>query len=49
MRGLHSTLAVDSGVTAHAVATTLGSYVKAEVASNARQRRVVSVLAAEDA
>jgi integrase len=53
MRGLHSTLAVDSGITAHAVAAALGhesitttfqSYAKAEAVSGAQQRRVLQVL-----
>ena len=53
MRGLHSTLAVESGVTAHAVAASLGhesitttyqSYAKPEAVSRARQRRVLGVL-----
>jgi integrase len=54
MRGLHSTLAVDAGVTAHAVASALGhesfattaqSYAKPEAVSRARQQRVLTVLA----
>jgi integrase len=53
MRGLHSTLAVDSGVTAHYVAAALGhespkttyeSYVAPGVVEGARQRRVLKVL-----
>jgi integrase len=53
MRGLHSTLAVDSGVTAHAVASALGhesfaataqSYAKPESLTRARQARVLKVL-----
>lgn len=53
MRGLHSTLAVENGVSAHVVAASLGhasstttiqSYVKAEAVSGAQQRRVMTVL-----
>jgi integrase len=53
MRGLHSTLAVESGITAHAVAASLGhesisttyrSYAKPEAVSVAKQRRVLGVL-----
>ena len=53
MRGLHSTLAVENGVSAHVVAASLGhesstttmqSYVKPEAAAGARQRRVMTVL-----
>ncbi|MEO6955058.1 MAG: site-specific integrase, partial [Polyangia bacterium] len=53
MRGLHSTLAVDSGITGHAVAAALGhesfsttttSYARPEAVSNARQQRVLAVL-----
>jgi integrase len=53
MRGLHSTLAVEHGVSAHVVAASLGhessattmqSYVKAEAAAGAQQRRVLTVL-----
>jgi len=53
MRGLHSTLAVDHGVSAHVVAASLGqesstttiqSYVKPEAVAGAQQRRVLSVL-----
>jgi integrase len=52
MRGLHSTLAVENGVSAHVVAASLGhesstttmqSYVKPEAAAGARQRRVMTV------
>jgi integrase len=48
MRGLHSTLAVENGVSAHVVAASLGhesstttmqSYVRPEAAAGARQRR----------
>jgi integrase len=54
MRGLHSTLAVDAGVTSHAVASALGhesfattaqSYAKPEALTRAKQRRVLKVLA----
>ena len=53
MRGLHSTLAVENGVSAHVVAASLGhessattiqSYVKPEAVAGAQQRRVMSVL-----
>jgi len=53
MRGLHSTLAVEHGVSAHVVAASLGhessvttmqSYVRPEAASGARQRRTLTVL-----
>ena len=53
MRGLHSTLAVENGVSAHVVAASLGhessattiqSYVKAEAVAGAQQRRVMTVL-----
>jgi len=53
MRGLHSTLAVEHGVSAHVVAASLGhessattiqSYVKPEGVSGAQQRRVMAVL-----
>jgi len=53
MRGLHSTLAVENGVSAHVVAASLGhessattmqSYVQPEAAAGARQRRVTTVL-----
>jgi integrase len=54
MRGLHSTLAVDAGVSSHAVANALGhesfkttaqSYAKPEAITCAKQRRVLKVLA----
>jgi hypothetical protein len=54
MRGLHSTLAVDAGVTSHAVASALGhepfkttaqSYARKEAVSGAKQRRALRVLA----
>jgi integrase len=54
MRGLHGTLAVETGLSAHAVAaalghesvtTTLQSYAKAGAGSAARQQRVLGVLA----
>ncbi len=54
MRGLHSTLAVDAGITGHAVASALGhesfattaqSYAKPEAVTAARQKRVLTVLA----
>ena len=55
MRGLHSTLAVDSGITGHAVAAALGhesfekttaeSYVQPGAIANAQQRQVLKVLA----
>jgi integrase len=53
MRGLHGTLAVDSGITAHAVAAALGhesfkttaeSYAKRDAVSSAQQKRVLGVL-----
>lgn len=53
MRGLHGTLAVETGLSAHAVAaalghesvtTTLQSYAKAGAGSGARQQRVLGVL-----
>jgi hypothetical protein len=53
-RGLHSTLAVDSGITSHAVAAALGhesfkttaeSYAQREAVVGAQQRRVLGVLA----
>ena len=53
MRGLHSTLAVEHGVSAHVVAASLGhesstttirSYVKPEAVAGAQQRRALSVL-----
>lgn len=52
-RGLHATLAVEAGITAHAVASALGhesfkvtaqSYAKAEALDSARQERVFAVL-----
>jgi integrase len=54
MRGLHSTLAMDAGVTGHVVAASLGhervsttvqSYAKPEAVEGARQRRALKVLA----
>jgi integrase len=54
MRGLHSTLAVEHGVSAHVVAASLGhessattmqSYVRPEAAAGAEQRRTLRVLA----
>jgi len=54
MRGLHSTLAMDAGVTGHVVAASLGheqvsttieSYAKPEAVAGARQRRALTVLA----
>ena len=53
MRGLHSTLAIENGVSAHVVAASLGhqsstttvqSYVKPEAMAGAQQRRVLTVL-----
>jgi integrase len=53
MRGLHSTLAVEHGVSAQVVAASLGhessrttvqSYIKPEAVAGAQQRRVLSVL-----
>jgi integrase len=53
MRGLHSTLAMDAGVTGHVVAASLGhehvsttvqSYAKAEAVAGAQQRRTLRVL-----
>src|SRR6185503_10105069 len=53
MRGLHSTLAVDAGVTGHVVAASLGhesvtttvqSYAKPEAVASARQQRALTVL-----
>ena len=53
MRGLHSTLATDRGISAHAVAAALGhesatttrqSYIAPETVANSDQRRVVSIL-----
>lgn len=55
-RGLHSTLAVEAGVTARVVADALGhesfattarSYAKPEAIASAKQRRVFTVLADE--
>jgi len=54
MRGLHGTLAVETGISAHAVAaalghesvtTTLQSYAKAGAGAGARQEKVLTVLA----
>ena len=54
MRGLHATLAVDAGITSHAVAAALGhesftttarSYAKAEAVTAAKQRKTTRVLA----
>jgi integrase len=54
MRGLHSTLAVDSGITSHAVAAALGhesfkttaeSYAQRDAVASAQQKRVLGVLA----
>jgi len=54
MRGLHSTLAVDSGVTAHVVAAALGhesetttqeSYIAPGVVAAVKQKRLLRVLA----
>jgi integrase len=54
MRGLHSTLAVDSGITSHAVAAALGhesfkttaeSYAQREAVAGAQQKKVLGVLA----
>ena len=53
MRGLHGTLAVDSGITSHAVASALGhesfkttaeSYAQREAVAGAQQKRVLGVL-----
>jgi integrase len=53
MRGLHSTLALEHGASAHVVASSLGhesfsttveSYAKPEAIAEARQRRVMTVL-----
>lgn len=53
MRGLHGTLAVDSGITSHAVAAALGhesfrttaeSYAQRDAVSSAQQKRVLGVL-----
>ncbi len=54
MRGLHGTLAVETGLSAHAVAaalghesisTTLQSYAKSGAGAGARQLKVLTVLA----
>ena len=54
MRGRHSTLAVDAGVTSHALASALGhesfkttaqSYARTEAVSGAKQRRALRLLA----
>lgn len=54
MRGLHGTLAVDSGITSHAVAAALGhesfrttaeSYAQRDAVAGAQQKRVLGVLA----
>jgi integrase len=54
MRGLHSTLAMEAGVTGHVVAASLGhervtttvqSYAKPEAVAGAQQRRALRVLA----
>ena len=53
MRGLHGTLAVDSGITSHAVAAALGhesfkttaeSYAQREAVAGAQQRRALEVM-----
>jgi hypothetical protein len=53
MRGLHGTLAVDSGITSHAVASALGHesfkttaahYAKREAVAGAQQKRALAVL-----
>jgi hypothetical protein len=53
MRGLHGTLAVDSGITSHAVASALGHesfkttaahYAKREAFAGAQQKRALAVL-----
>jgi hypothetical protein len=53
MRGLHSTLALEHGASAHVVASSLGHesfsttvahYAKPEAIAGARQRRVLTVL-----
>jgi integrase len=58
MRGLHYTLAVETGLSAHAVAaalghesvtTTLQSYAKEGAGSGVRQQRVLTVLKGERA
>jgi integrase len=57
MRGLHSTLAVESGITSHAVAAALGhesftttrsNYAAPEALASAQQRRVAAVLEEPD-
>ncbi len=57
MRGLHSTLATDRGISAHAVAAALGhesaattkqSYIAPGTVANSDQRRVVSILSGGD-
>ena len=54
MRGLHGTLAVDSGITSHAVAAALGhesfrttaeSYAQRDAVTSAQQKKVLGVLA----
>ena len=54
MRGLHGTLAVESGITSHAVASALGhesfkttaeSYAKREAVAGAQQKRALVLLA----
>jgi hypothetical protein len=54
MRGLHGTLAVDSGITSHAVTAALGheafrttveSYAQRDAVTSAQQKRVLGVLA----
>ena len=53
MRGLHGTLAVDSGITSHAVAAALGhesfkrtaeSYAQRDAVASAQQKRMLGVL-----
>jgi integrase len=53
MRGLHSTLAVDSGITSHAVAAALGhgsfkttaeSYAQRDAVAGVQQRRALEVM-----
>jgi len=53
MRGLHSTLAVQSGITGHVVAAALGhesfsttvqSYAKPEAVAAAKQKRVLKLI-----
>jgi integrase len=57
MRGLHSTLALEHGASAHVVASSLGhesfsttveSYAKPEAIEGARQKRVLTVLEGGD-